>query len=267
MTKTHGVTEVEKICANLSKEIYFCDHQNKRCFDAVVINGNAVAGIAYSDNAFEGRTTMFVAHQGTNDGADGLSNITTGKKAIPGFTGRARKGFYNHSRKTWRFIRREIKDKKPDVVVFTGHSLGGAACSIQAALCVASFEFLQNTLYCVTFGAPRVFDSDAADVFNDCFEGRTTRFVAPHDPVPRVPNMAMYRHAYGRYLLKNGDSVRDEIIHPVKAVANNLWNLFKGVITAARTHSMAEYKYMVDAQPSIEYKELVSPSDGFKVVY
>lgn len=76
---------------------------------------------------------------------------------------------------------------KNDQIIFTGHSLGGAMA------CLASFFFKKmgfNTM-CITFGQPRVGNSDFKTAF-DKLGIRMFRFVHGYDLVPTVPRLFYY---------------------------------------------------------------------------
>lgn len=69
------------------------------------------------------------------------------------------------------------------LVQTTGHSLGGALATL-AAYDLASSWCCPTV--CVTFGAPRVGDSDFAKSYGSVV-GRSLRFVNKFDPVPKLP--------------------------------------------------------------------------------
>ncbi|WP_250295595.1 TomO hydrophobic C-terminal domain-containing protein [Wolbachia endosymbiont of Oedothorax gibbosus] len=84
----------------------------------------------------------------------------------------------------------EIRDLK---INLTGHSMGGAVANI-AALCLSVTENVKN-LHVATFGAPRVFDCDAAKVCNELFGRKTIRVVDRSDFIPSLPpNFMGYKH-------------------------------------------------------------------------
>lgn len=232
-----------------------------------VINDSATA-VLWLDSNLEvcQKLTLFVAYEGTTDLSDWLSNAKAGSRNVPGFGGRMRRGFYDHTRKTWRAIRRYLREHRVEAVVFTGHSLGGACANGAAALTMATFPHLQNTIHCVTFGAPRVWRPDAASLFNDDMNGRHTRFVKPYDPVPRVPTMFLYRHGEGRFLLDGDNTVRGEITSSVRAWRKNMTSLVVGVASLAREHSMPQYLEDILELPILTNAPLPSPTDGYRLV-
>jgi Lipase (class 3) len=76
---------------------------------------------------------------------------------------------------------------KNDKIIFTGHSLGGAIA------CLASFFFKRNgfNVTCVTFGQPRVGNSDFKDAFNK-LGVKMYRFVHGYDIVTTIPRVLYY---------------------------------------------------------------------------
>ncbi len=84
----------------------------------------------------------------------------------------------------------EIRDLK---INLTGHSMGGAVANI-AALCLSVTEDAKD-LHIATFGAPRVFDCNAAKVCNGLFGRKTIRVVDRSDFIPSLPpNFMGYKH-------------------------------------------------------------------------
>ncbi|MFP3022728.1 MAG: lipase family protein, partial [Wolbachia sp.] len=89
----------------------------------------------------------------------------------------------------------EIRDLK---INLTGHSMGGAVANI-AALCLSVTENVKN-LHVATFGAPRVFDCDAAKVCNELFGRKTIRVANLSDAIPAVPFGFMHYKHVGKQL-------------------------------------------------------------------
>ncbi|WP_264328645.1 lipase family protein [Wolbachia endosymbiont (group A) of Andrena hattorfiana] len=84
----------------------------------------------------------------------------------------------------------EIRDLK---INLTGHSMGGAVANI-AALCLSVTEDAKD-LHIATFGAPRVFNRNAAKVCNELFGRKTIRVVNRSDSIPSLPpNFMGYKH-------------------------------------------------------------------------
>lgn len=272
----NSVTEIEKMAASQSAAIYVNDpkvtalryyESLKGCgvFDEIIVNGNAVTGLTTLLNLIDGRTTLFVTYQGTNDLEDWKSNFDLGSIWIPRFSGRAREGFYYHCRKTWRPVRNYIEQTKPEAVVFCGHSLGGAAAMIASSLALVKFDSLQNTIACVTFGAPRTFKADGADNFHELIGHKHTRFVMPGDPVPTIPSMMLYRHPKGSCVIVGDDLVREDN-EGFRAWRHNTWNKFRGIVSLARHHSMEDYYSSIGVKPHDPGFRWQSPTEGARFI-
>lgn len=82
-----------------------------------------------------------------------------------------------------------------DLVVFTGHSLGGAIASIAFAVyrtwCKSDVARKDNAVL-LTFGAPRVGDVPFMDDFAAAHAGRFCHVVHPGDPVPELPPNGLF---------------------------------------------------------------------------
>ena len=75
-------------------------------------------------------------------------------------------------------------------VVFTGHSLGGSIAAIAFCVyrcwCLSAPDRKDNALL-VTFGAPRIGDTEFMEEFVRTNRGRFCHIVHPGDPVPQLP--------------------------------------------------------------------------------
>ncbi len=92
-----------------------------------------------------------------------------------------------------------LKDKG---VHLAGHSLGGAASQIAAMDLSTHFGVKVNKV--TTFGGPRVFTKDAADLYNSKGLGDVTLRVKQNlDPVPRLVPRGMYHHTGKKISLKS----------------------------------------------------------------
>lgn len=88
-----------------------------------------------------------------------------------------------------------------ELVVFTGHSLGGAIASIAFAIyrtwCKGDGNREDNAVL-LTFGAPRLGDVPFMDDFSRTHAGRYCHVVHPGDPVPELPPNGLYELWYRR---------------------------------------------------------------------
>lgn len=98
--------------------------------------------------------------------------------------GRPHSGFVDAYRMVKRDVHRFLDEAKPDKLWVTGHSLGGA----MALACGIDLELKsEHKPHLVTFGQPRLADSDGAKWIDQRFQNRYVRFVRGDDIVPSVP--------------------------------------------------------------------------------
>ncbi|KAJ9075003.1 hypothetical protein DSO57_1000943 [Entomophthora muscae] len=93
----------------------------------------------------------------------------------------------------------------PDyTLVITGHSLGGAAALLSAAILQAELKINWSLIRLITYGQPRVGDKEFATWFNAqplC----KIRVVNEDDPVPHTPPMFMnFQHTHTEMFINNG---------------------------------------------------------------
>ncbi len=115
--------------------------------------------------------------------------------------GKIHSGFYSLFKDSWDSVYEILKghanDQKLEIKDFkinlTGHSMGGAIANI-AALCLSVREGAED-LHVATFASPRVFDSSAAEVYEECLGKNTIRVVNQSDFIPSLLLGSMgYKH-------------------------------------------------------------------------
>ena len=89
----------------------------------------------------------------------------------------------------------------------TGHSLGGALCSLYAGMLIANSYSVYGVY---TFGSPRPGNKDFRKALNEKIEGPHYRVVNAGDIVPHVPPEPFYHHPGERIILKDGEKVRSD---------------------------------------------------------
>lgn len=116
------------------------------------------------------------------------------------YTGKLHKGFWERSSIDWggsidgthlekNKILSMIIDAKPQLVIFTGHSLGGST-AICTALRYIHYCRLKNRpfkFYCITFGAPMCLDNNLVNRFSE-YKNFFFNFLTMYDPVPTICN-------------------------------------------------------------------------------
>ena len=110
------------------------------------------------------------------------------------------KGFYEQYH-TIKFIINQkislylLENACDPVIIFTGHSLGGALSTIGAVCAAIQFKHKNINIQCYTFGSPKVGNSAFVNIFNT-FVTKSIRYVNNMDPVPMLPFFG-YRHVKG----------------------------------------------------------------------
>jgi triacylglycerol lipase len=89
--------------------------------------------------------------------------------------------------------------EKPKKIWFTGHSLGGAQCSLYAAMLI---ENGYDVYGIYTFGSPRPGNAEFADALNGVVPGPHWRVINDGDIVPHVPPEPFYSHSGRRIILE-----------------------------------------------------------------
>ena len=132
---------------------------------------------------------------------DWMTDLQLEKRWLP-TVGNVHKGF----RKAWYTVKSSVLHEVPQdrPVFICGHSLGGAL----ATLAMADFAILQAERYLFSFGAPRVFDKDAAEEFSRRHKGFSFRLVNNSDGVTHVPTRM---HGY------------DHVAQAIVADADGIW--------------------------------------------
>lgn len=143
--------------------------------------------------------------------------------------GKIHSGFYSLFKDSWESVYKilkgyandqqlEIKDFK---INLTGHSMGGAIATI-AALFLSVREGAED-LHVATFASPRVFDSAAAEVYEERLEKKTIRVVNQSDFIPSLPLGSMgYKHVGEQLRISSSSSL---YAHPLDVYRNLIANL------------------------------------------
>jgi predicted lipase len=146
---------------------------------------------------------FLIAFRGTDDIKAAITDLRFGKKKIPYENVKSKIRVHNGFIDAYKEIRGDIHDlyqKNPkNIVLITGHSLGGAL----ATLCAVDMQYnFQNeettnmitTLQCITFGSPRVGNGAFTNSYNRRVP-RTFRVVNRDDIITRIPYWFMgFRH-------------------------------------------------------------------------
>ncbi|WP_264329307.1 lipase family protein [Wolbachia endosymbiont (group A) of Andrena hattorfiana] len=143
--------------------------------------------------------------------------------------GKIHSGFYSLFKDSWgsvyEILRGYANDQKLEIKDFkinlAGHSMGGAIATI-AALCLSVREGAED-LHVATFASPRVFDSAAAEVYEERLGKKTIRVVNQSDLIPSLPLGSMgYKHVGEQLRISSSSSL---YAHPLDVYRNLIANL------------------------------------------
>ena len=97
-----------------------------------------------------------------------------------------------------------IHDNKDQItnVIFIGHALGGALCTLAAACCKSHYP--NYIVSCITFGSPRVGNIEFSKYFNDIID-HSKRVVYGDDVLTKSPYY-FYKHVGDKLEIGNHDS-------------------------------------------------------------
>lgn len=164
---------------------------NRKDFKVVNIDEGS---LVYGRYTFEGSAVYFF--KGSSSIKDFLVNIELVQTKDSLLYGKIHKGFHNVLTKDSRHLD-ILKDifslPKGTNIYFTGHSLGGALCSL--IHCYTQSILMVNTEL-ITFGCPRVGDAEFSKQIK-----YSNRLVNGNDAVSRLPLPISYRHSEKKQLL------------------------------------------------------------------
>ncbi|WP_353284012.1 lipase family protein [Wolbachia endosymbiont (group A) of Lypha dubia] len=161
-----------------------------------------------------------IAYHGTRDLNDLKEDLRASLTKLSFLSGDnyIHSGFYSLFKRSWPSVHKILQGHANDKglegikslkINVTGHSMGGALATI-AALCLDKTEEAKD-INVATFGSPRVFYNDAAEVYSECLGKKTIRVACQSDPVPCLPHGnagAHYKHV-GKPLKLETDKVLD----------------------------------------------------------
>ena len=150
---------------------------------------------------------IVVVFRGSDSGSDWFANFQASQDPGPFESTGAHEGFqdslYPAVIKLTEILREDSKE--PRRVWITGHSLGGALCSLFAGMLLEN----QIDVYGVyTFASPRPGNEKFASALNKKINGPHYRVVNSGDVVPHVPPEPFFSHPGSRVILKHNHKKR-----------------------------------------------------------
>lgn len=193
-----------------------------------VVKGNDIDTQCY---VMHSDTDIVVAFCGSESLKDWLTNFQTVYDPGPLTDTRAHEGFQDALFPAVLPLIRYLEtcDLQNKRLWITGHSLGGALCSLFAGmLCENNI----NVYSVYTFASPRPADSQFEKQLNDAIQGPHIRVVNFGDLVPHVPPEPFYSHPGYRVILRNDFVERTskswfkQRINAIKAFIGNTADIF-----------------------------------------
>ncbi len=127
-------------------------------------------------------------------------------------------------------------------IVITGHSLGGAIATVCSLDLIDNPLLFNKTVYCVTFGCPRVGNKDFINLYNS-YDIKTHRIVTKGDPIVKLPFNGNYRHVCSSIYLCD-DKVFSKKVEIYSAFKRFYKNIFK-IDYTAMAHLITRYKKLL----------------------
>lgn len=122
------------------------------------------------------------------------------------------KNEYDQSKESMKEALAQIMGDETLPITFTGHSMGAAVAQI-AALEKKS-EDLNARIKVITFGGPRVFTNNTADLYDIYLKDETLRIKNSKDSIPDLPPKGIYKHAGNHITISTRDNITVTHIMP-----------------------------------------------------
>lgn len=165
--------------------------------------------------------SIFIAFRGTSSPKSGLSYSKLSSSIPFKICNKSNNGFllgifkivseiYYTINESIQYLANDFLSSKNYKLICTGHSLGGASAQIFSYLWLKKNK--SSKITCITFGAPRVINSEVANIFEKLINKRLffKRIVTNQDPFPNLPPKTTntpedrtYYHLDERFTLNN----------------------------------------------------------------
>jgi len=181
--------------------------------------------------------TVWVVARGTDEWRDWLDDLRVASRPVRcDGLGWAHSGMADYARNLWQQVRWVIDPTAP--VIFTGHSLGGAAAVLLALWARADGQQVREV---ITFGAPRCLRGVCPDALPPVI-----RYERCADLVPRVL-WWRYRHVGQRcYIDRHGAIHARPVAWPVRVI-DRLIRRWSDPMAWFRDHRIVSYRAVLEA--------------------
>lgn len=195
------------------------------------------------------RNEMYITFRGTDSILDVLTDLNVLKVSMDlyGIPDENRPKVHYGFLKQFRSIQNELDElveefmlsnyKVKDIII-TGHSLGGGLATL--ASLHYGLKYKGISVFCVSFGSPRVGNKKFAKMFNkNVYMSR--RYVNDDDPITMIPSSIRFTHVNGlRYICKNG-IISNINFNRIYKLLKNMIKSILGKEKVIGDHSCEEY--------------------------
>jgi len=212
--------KTEVLCCYLSKCAYY---------DVIILENINYSNLHQYDSDNDAQcftvnieNTLYIAFRGTESREDLIADLNIIKvpmdlNTIPSEKRpKVHNGFLQQFRSLQDYIEKDINDFEFKNIIITGHSLGGAQCTLAGL--AFTLKYPTKNISCYTYGSPRVGGSTFKKLF-DKHVKINKRFVNEDDPVPMVPLSLRFKHVSKLYFINKHDKIK----HTIKYVR---WEMF-----------------------------------------
>jgi len=212
--------KTEVLCCYLSKCAYY---------DVIILENINYSNLHQYDSDNDAQcftvnieNTLYIAFRGTESREDLIADLNIIKvpmdlNTIPSEKRpKVHNGFLQQFRSLQDYIEKDINDFEFKNIIITGHSLGGAQCTLAGL--AFTLKYPTKNISCYTYGSPRVGGSTFKKLF-DKHVKINKRFVNEDDPVPMVPLSLRFKHVSKLYFINKHDKIK----HTIKYVR---WIMF-----------------------------------------
>jgi predicted lipase len=177
--------ELIKKCAKLSEKVYNDLVKSENLIWLEDKKTDTQVAIIEEDEA------TYIVFRGTSSLKDSVIDLQRMRTDFKGVT--AHRGFVKSYNSVAKSIKSHIAKKKPEKIIITGHSLGGAHSQLCAFDLYFDTDFVID-ISVIAFGSPRVFGKKGAEKFRES-QIHTTLIEHTLDIITSIPKFGYYKVA------------------------------------------------------------------------